>query len=89
MHQGSEPVVLASQRHHDLFDDFAVGELNLGTGGIDQQLLRQVTSQLVLVGEQEFLVIVDILKLAAVVGLRRLSRRLDRDRRHARCSRAS
>src|SRR5213593_1086900 len=69
MHQGSESVVLASQRRHDLFDHFAVGELKVGARGIDQQFLSKVAGQLVLVGEQELLVIVDILELAAIVCL--------------------
>ena len=69
MHQGTKAVVLGCQPRDDLFDQFTVGELDVGARGINQQLLRQVAGQLVLVGKQQLLVIIDVLELAAVMGL--------------------
>ena len=52
MYQRPESIVPPSQCRHDPFDHFAVSELNIGAGRIDEELLDQVAGELILVFEQ-------------------------------------
>ena len=53
MHERPESVVLGTALRHQVFDHLAIGELDIGPGGVNETFLRQVANQWVLVREQE------------------------------------
>ena len=55
----------------DLLDRVAIGELDAGPGGIDEQVARQVTGHLVLALHEQLLEFVDILEFPAIGQLAR------------------
>src|SRR3954468_24828022 len=73
MHKTPEAVVLGAKRGDDLLNNLAVGELNVGSRGIDDQFLREAARKLVLVLKQDFLVVLDVLEGLAFRSLAPLS----------------
>src|SRR6476620_2252737 len=69
MHERSETVFLRPQIGDDLLHDFAIGKLDVGTRGVDDELLRQAARKLVLVLEQDLLVVLNILERLAFRSL--------------------
>src|SRR6185437_12261893 len=66
MNQGSEAVILAADVADDRLNLGPVGRRGGCARGVAEQLFGQGAGQLVLVGEQQLLVLVDVLKPSAV-----------------------
>src|SRR5262245_19288452 len=56
LNQRPETILLLAVAGHQLLDDFAVRELDVGAGRVDQQLLGEVAGELILVGQKQLLV---------------------------------
>src|SRR4051794_2602916 len=72
MHQGLKSITLRTNVSDDLLDHFTVSKLNVGSRRIDDQLLCQIPSQLVLVLKQNVLVVRNVLEGAALGSRRAL-----------------
>ena len=69
MYECPEPVILRAEPRDDLLDHFAVGELDIGAGRINHELLGQIAGELVFVLEQNLLVFLDALRRRVPSGV--------------------